>query len=156
MILARLLLVGFLLLAIGASSPVEVKQCGGEQGEGQQCINPDAEAATSDGKADAESNDDPTCPSRSSVIRCAGEYLDTNQNGLLERSELQAAIDSLPWLKRGILSILGSVDKMMKRCDTDGDDAISIDYDMKHNTETCLATCFKRRAFKNSFFPDCN
>ena len=57
---------------------------------------------------------------------------------------------------RGILRILGSVDKMMEKCDVDGDDAISIDYDMKHNQETCLATCFKRRAFKASFFPDCN
>ena len=57
---------------------------------------------------------------------------------------------------RGILQILGSVDKMMKKCDVDGDDAISIDYDMEHNKETCLATCFKRRAFKSAFFPDCD
>jgi hypothetical protein len=56
---------------------------------------------------------------------------------------------------RGVLKILGSVDKMMKKCDVDGDDAIGIDYDMSHNSETCLATCFKRRAFKSAFFPDC-
>ena len=55
----------------------------------------------------------------------------------------------------GILNILGSVDKMMKKCDVDGDDAIGMGYDMEHNKETCLATCFKRRAFKSSFFPEC-
>lgn len=43
----------------------------------------------------------------------------------------------------------------MKKCDIDGDDAISMDYDMIHNKDNCLASCFKRRAFKNSFFPDC-
>lgn len=100
--------------------------------------------------------DDPKCPDRDHLMRCAGEYLDTNKNRLLERSELQSAIDLLPFWARGILSILGSVDKMMTKCDVDGDDAISIDYDMQNNKETCLATCFKRRAFKSAFFPDCN
>jgi hypothetical protein len=57
---------------------------------------------------------------------------------------------------RGVLKILGSVDKMMKKCDVDGDDAIGIDYDMSHNSETCLATCFKLRAFKSAFFPECD
>ena len=56
----------------------------------------------------------------------------------------------------GILKILGSVDKMMVKCDVDKDDAIGIEYDMTHNSETCLATCFKRRAFKSAFFPDCD
>ena len=75
---------------------------------------------------------------------------------MLDRDELQTAIDRLPWLARGVLQILGSVDKMMKKCDVDGDGAISIDYDMEHNKETCLATCFKRRAFKSAFFPGCD
>jgi hypothetical protein len=57
---------------------------------------------------------------------------------------------------RGILQILGSVDKMMIKCDIDGDDAIGIDYDMTHNKDQCLATCFKLRAFKSAFFPDCD
>lgn len=95
------------------------------------------------------------CPSRKHVIKCAGEYLDTNGNGLLERFELQTAIDKLPWLSRGILSILGSVDKMMDKCDVDGDGAIGMGYDMENSSETCLATCFKRRAFKSAFFADC-
>lgn len=114
---------------------------------------------TSDGSdvaASIDNNDDPSCPSRNYVIKCAGEHLDTNNNGLLERAELQAAIDALPWFSRGIISILGSVDKMMKKCDLDGDGAISIDYDMRNNGETCLATCFKRLAFKKAFFPDCS
>jgi hypothetical protein len=43
----------------------------------------------------------------------------------------------------------------MKKCDVDGDDAISMDFDMQNNSETCLASCFKRKAFKSAFFPDC-
>ena len=43
----------------------------------------------------------------------------------------------------------------MKKCDMDHDDAISMDYDMLNNQETCLATCFKRKAFKQTFFADC-
>jgi hypothetical protein len=123
---------------------------------------------------------DPKCPDRDHIIRCAGAYLDTNKNNKLDRSELQAAIDSLPWYAQGVLKILGSVDKMMKKvkrtllllicflahgltkfssskkCDVDKDDAISMDYDMSNNKEDCLATCFKRRAFKSSFFPECD
>ena len=74
----------------------------------------------------------------------------------LTSPQIPGAIDKLPWLARGVLTILGSVDAMMKKCDVDGDGAISIDYDMEHNKETCLATCFKKRAFKMAFFPDCD
>jgi hypothetical protein len=40
---------------------------------------------------------DPNCPDRDHVVRCAGKFLDKNQNGFLERSELQGVIDELPW-----------------------------------------------------------
>jgi hypothetical protein len=40
---------------------------------------------------------DPNCPDRDHIVRCAGKYLDKNQNGFLERSELQGVIDELPW-----------------------------------------------------------
>lgn len=43
----------------------------------------------------------------------------------------------------------------MKKCDADGDGSITIDVDMEETKETCLATCFKRKAFKKLFFPDC-
>jgi len=99
---------------------------------------------------------DPSCPDRDHLMRCAAVHLDGNDNGKLDREELQGAIDGLNWLARGVLQILGSVDKMMQKCDVDGDGAISIDYDMQNNKETCLATCFKKRAFKNAFFPDCD
>ena len=86
-------------------------------GEGE-CANPDAPDA--DGTAVKEDpveedpvKEDPNCPSRDLIIRCAGEYLDENKNGKLDRSELQGAIDKLPWYARGILQILGSVDKMV-------------------------------------------
>ena len=36
-----------------------------------------------------------------------------------------------------------------------GDGAISVEADMEATKETCLATCFKRNAFKKLFFPDC-
>lgn len=100
-------------------------------------------------------DEDPSCPSRDHIIRCAGEYMDTNKNKKLERSELEAAIDTLPWYGKGILKILGSVDKIMVKCDADGDGAISLDHDMPATTETCLSTCFKKKAFKGAFFPDC-
>ena len=123
----------------------------------QQCLNPE-ECANVDAVADDTdaANEDPSCPSRPHIIRCAGHYLDTNKNNKLERSELEDAIDKLPWYSRGILKIIGSVDKIMKKCDYDGDGAISIDNDMENTKETCLATCFKRKAFKAAFFPECD
>ena len=51
--------------------------------------------------------------------------------------------------------MIGSVDTIMKKCDADGDGSITIDVDMEATKETCLATCFKRYAFKKLFFPDC-
>lgn len=99
--------------------------------------------------------EDPKCPSRPHIIRCAAANLDTNKNNKLERLELETAINGLPWYSKGILKILGSVDKIMEKCDADRDGAIGIDDDMENTKEICLATCFKRRAFKGAFFPDC-
>lgn len=167
MFLNRFLRLALLLLIVAVSCHAE-GECVADSGE--ECANPEAtEAGSAEAVADASETtteevveeasatqeEDPQCPSRPFIIRCAGEYLDTNKNGKLERAELQAAIDKLPWYSRGILKIIGSVDKMMTKCDMDGDDAISMDYDMEKNKEQCLASCFKRRAFKGSFFPDC-
>ena len=99
--------------------------------------------------------EDPKCPSRPHIIRCAAANLDTNKNNKLDRVELETAINALPWYSKGILKILGSADKIMQKCDYDNDGAIGIDDDMEKTKETCLATCFKRRAFKGAFFPDC-
>lgn len=44
----------------------------------------------------------------------------------------------------------------MVKCDADGDGAISMEDDMTATEETCLASCFKRRAFKSAFFPECD
>lgn len=139
----------FLLLLVSCSAEGEC-----EASSAGECANPETVTA-SDSNPVNDDGGDPNCPARPHVIRCAAMYLDTNKNGKLERSELQSAIDSLPWYSRGLLKILGSVDKMMKKCDMDGDDAISIDEDMEKNKEQCLATCFKRKAFKAAFFPDC-
>lgn len=103
----------------------------------------------------AGSCEDPSCPSRPHIIRCAAKYLDTNKNKKLERSELETAIAELPWLARGVLKIIGSVDKIMDKCDANKDGAIGILDDMPKTEDTCLATCFKRKAFKSAFFPDC-
>lgn len=127
-----------LLLVVAASSPAVLVFASEEQCVGEQCVNAegvvtsDADAgervasdADAGAAADADEDappppaaaaapevQDPKCPGRDHVVRCAGKYLDANQNGLLERSELQSAIDGLPWYARGVLSILGSVDKV--------------------------------------------
>ena len=49
----------------------------------------------------ADNSNRSNCPTRDTVIKCAGVHLDRNHNGYLERSELQAAMDSLPWYARG-------------------------------------------------------
>lgn len=134
---------------------------------------PEPEAEASEQEAEAEASEgeeggadvsetaeaepeDPKCPSRPHIIRCAAHHLDVNKNNHLERKELDDAISALPWYSRGLLKILGSVDSIMKKCDADGDDAISIDKDMEATKDVCLATCFKRKAFKGAFFPDCD
>mmetsp|Transcript_6383 Transcript_6383/g.6059 ORF Transcript_6383/g.6059 Transcript_6383/m.6059 type:complete len:142 (-) Transcript_6383:217-642(-) len=104
---------------------------------------------------DPSTAEDPSCPSRPHIIRCAGKYLDTNKNKLLERKELETAIDTLPWYGRGVLKIIGSVDKIMAKCDADGDDAIGMLTDMPKTEDSCLATCIKRKVFKAAFFPEC-
>ena len=117
-------------------------------------------SATTEGQCDATQGEceaeDPKCPSRPHIVRCAAAYLDTNKNNQLETEELESAIASLPWYARGILKIIGSVPKIMEKCDADKDGAISIEFDMEATKETCLATCFKRKSFKAAFFPDCD
>jgi hypothetical protein len=127
-------------------------------GQDQECANVECAdpVAVADDVDIAVTDEDPSCPSRPHIIRCAAFYLDKDKNKKLEKSELQDAIDLLPWYSRGILKIIGSVDKIMKKCDYDKDGAISIDSDMEKTKETCLATCFKRKAFKSAFFPECD
>lgn len=122
------------------------------------CLSHHMATAESECAADQDQSiaQDPNCPSREHIIKCAGKYLDTNQNQKLERSELETAINGLPWFARGVLKVIGSIDKIMKKCDADGDDAIGMYTDMPATEETCLATCFKRKAFKSAFFADCN
>mmetsp|Transcript_12010 Transcript_12010/g.16798 ORF Transcript_12010/g.16798 Transcript_12010/m.16798 type:complete len:177 (-) Transcript_12010:1092-1622(-) len=160
-----------LLLAVSHGAAEEGQDCAAAG----DCINPDAgveetgeeepvdaeeetveEVAVSDSEEEEKIPEDPGCPSRPHIIRCAAAHLDINKNNKLDRKELQDAIDSLPWLARGVLKILGSVDSIMSKCDADGDDAIGIDTDMESTKETCLASCFKRKAFKQAFFPDCD
>jgi hypothetical protein len=102
-----------------------------------------------------EEEEDPKCPSRPHIIRCAAKYLDTNDNGALERTELDDAMAQVSWIVRGLLKVIGSTDTIMKKCDADGDGKITIEQDMEATKETCLATCFKRKVFKQLFFPDC-
>jgi hypothetical protein len=147
-----ILIISFLLVHTFAQEQGECAAGGGDS-ENSECAASTSTETLSDPLPPTEI--DPHCPDREHIIRCAGAYLDTNKNGKLDRSELDAAINGLPWFGRGIVKLLGNTDKMMKKCDVDKDDAISMDYDMIHNKETCLATCFKRRAFKQSFFPDC-
>jgi hypothetical protein len=74
------------------------------ESEGGECANPDAGDEVPDIAEVADvAPEDPNCPSRDYVIKCSGIHLDTNQNGKLERVELQTAIDKLPWYGRGQL-----------------------------------------------------
>ena len=104
---------------------------------------------------EGEEDENDKCPSRPHVIRCAAKYLDTNHNGALERDELTNAMKNVSWIVRGLLKVIGSVDSIMKKCDADGDGQITMEHDMEATKETCLASCFKRKAFKRLFFPDC-
>lgn len=127
---------------------------------GKECAADDNTCATADTASSSSTNEevveeDPKCPSRPHVIRCAAKYLDTNQNGALEREELETAMNGVSWILRSLLKVIGSVDAIMKKCDADGDGKITIEHDMEETKETCLATCFKRNAFKRLFFPDC-
>jgi hypothetical protein len=149
-VVAAVMLTSAPTLAQEAESVVEeaATQAIKEEGCGTgECANPDMAAIPP--------AEDDSCPTRPHIIACAAKFLDTNQNGKLDRIELETAIDKLPWYSRGILKIIGSVDKIMAKCDVDGDGAIGIDYDMSNNQETCLASCFKRKAFKGAFFPEC-
>lgn len=120
---------------------------------GKECAADDSACIAPDAPAAEEEN--PKCPSRPHVVRCAAKYLDANHNGALEREELESAMGDVSWIVRGLLKVIGSVDSIMKKCDADGDGKITIEQDMEATKETCLATCFKRNAFKRLFFPDC-
>lgn len=135
------------------------KECAADDGSCAPPADPEEEAAQ-DYAPPAELEDkgdvDHDCPpSRPHVIACAAKYLDTNRNGALEREELESAILGVNWLLRNLLKVIGSVDSIMKKCDADGDGKITIEEDMEATKETCLATCFKRKVFKNLFFPEC-
>lgn len=97
-------------IVVGAETPCSKE--GEEQGE---CTNPEAslEEKEEDPVPTSLEKEDPNCPSRELIIRCCGIHLDDNKNGKLDRNELETAIDSLPWYAKGILQILGSVDKMV-------------------------------------------
>ena len=145
----------FLLIVLGTAIVANEQECA-NSGQDGECVDPAAITEETFEEKTFQEEIDPNCPSRPHIIRCAAHHLDVNQNGQLERKELEDAIGKLPWYSRGILKIIGSVDKIMKKCDYDGDGAISIDQDMENTKETCLATCFKRKAFKNAFFPECD
>jgi len=136
-----LLFLAVALLAVVATTATEQQhhdQAECEVGEDGQCLGggggggapKEAEVVVEDPEPPiSEAQTDDTCPDREHIIKCAGANLDRNENGKLDRVELDDAIKSLPWYGRGILKILGSTDKMMQKCDVDGDDAISMDYE---------------------------
>lgn len=106
----RVLLSFFLLVALVLVTTSATVRADGECGSAEECPNPDVEPAKepsvkvteeSEVATTAADAEDPNCPSRAYVIRCAGAYLDTDKNGKLERHELEAAIAKLPWYARG-------------------------------------------------------
>jgi len=87
---------------------------------GKECAADDASCKPAVEETVTEEEEDPKCPSRPHIIKCAAKYLDTNNNDLLERSELDAAMGEVHWLARGLLKVIGSTDAIMKKCDADG------------------------------------
>jgi hypothetical protein len=142
---------------VSAAIP-EVVVCnddGGDESCVPELVDDSAMFVAADEVIVVQEEEDPKCPSRPHIIRCAAKYLDTNNNGALERTELDAAMAQVSWIVRGLLKVIGSTDTIMKKCDADGDGKITIEQDMEATKETCLATCFKRKVFKQLFFPDC-
>jgi hypothetical protein len=74
---------------VAATTPATANEC--VVGDNGECLD------TEDGTEPLAAVIDKGCPDRGHIIRCAGKYLDTNQNGKLDRSELDAAIERLPW-----------------------------------------------------------
>lgn len=99
-----LLLVLFLVsFALAQDSTCEVPgQCSDETASEETASEEtSSEEPVAESKVEEPVVEDPQCPSRPHIIRCAGAHLDLNKNNKLERTELVAAIDSLPWYARG-------------------------------------------------------
>jgi len=87
---------------------------------GKECAADDNDCKPAVEETVVTEEEDPKCPTRPHIIKCAAKYLDTNNNDLLERSELDAAMGEVHWLARGLLKVIGSTDAIMKKCDADG------------------------------------
>ena len=62
-----------------------------------ECTNPEAEVI-----ADVPPKpEDPLCPSRDLIVRCTAKTLDLNGDKKIDRSELEGAINRLPWYAKG-------------------------------------------------------
>ena len=90
------LTVGIILISCLSSILSTNQQISFAVATSEQCENP-----TKIGECE-----DPKCPSRPHIVRCAAAYLDTNKNDKLERSELETAINSLPWYARGTCAVV--------------------------------------------------
>ena len=73
------------------------KECAADDCAEENVSSEESESTTTETSEEEDAN----CPSRSHVIRCAAKYLDTNQNGILEREELDDVMKKVPWLLRG-------------------------------------------------------
>lgn len=93
-----LLFMAMLMVLAVSSAQDEGEQAECVVGNSGECVNTDQDAsfaATMGGQEEVVV--DKNCPDRGHIIRCSGEYLDSNKNGKLDRFELDAAIGSLPW-----------------------------------------------------------
>ena len=73
------------------------KECAADDCAEENASSEESETTTNETSEEEDTN----CPSRPHVIRCAAKYLDANQNGKLEKEELDNVMKKVPWLLRG-------------------------------------------------------
>lgn len=84
------------------------------------------------------------CPPRQQTMECFYKIADQNNDGVVTRTELKAALNSaLHWYEKVPFKLFGGVAKIMKDCDENDDNVLSVEESMR--MKTCMDSCFKRR-----------
>ena len=91
------------------------------------------------------------CPTKKQAIDCFYSKCDLNNDGKINRKELESAIDNyLPWWERIPFNIFGGIDQILSDCDANKNGVLTAKeaYHMKH---TCLNSCYKKKMTISTF-----